>query len=362
MSYLRSYQEILDQIDSINPVEYQKSRNHLEGAVTKLSPYISRGVITLPQVRDRVLAQYTTEQSEKLIQELAWREYFQNVWWEKVDGIFSDLRFPRDNWQHDELVTAILNADTGITVMDDVIRNLYDTGYMHNHARLWLAAIATNIAGAHWHTMGKWLYYHLIDGDLASNFLSWQWVAGTSVSKQYTVNQDLINAWSSEQQDDTWLSLEREVTLTMPIPEHLTMHEPFNFVMEYPVSTAETVSGADVCLYTPWTLNPEWRKDDECRRVLVFDALWFDRYPVSPDVRDFIVRQGQTVIPNLEVYSGYIDDLPGVYNTNQLHLLNHQTNQHWPGHRDALERLYPSVTGYYQSFFAYWQAVLKQAS
>lgn len=362
MSYLRSYQEILDQIDSINPIEYAKTRNYLEGAVTRLSPYISRGVITLPQIRERVLSRYSEKDAEKLLQELAWREYFQNVWWEKVDDIFSDLRFPRHDWHHDELVTAILNADTGIAVMDEAIRNLYDTGYIHNHARLWLAAIATNIAGAHWHTMGKWLYYHLIDGDLASNFLSWQWVAGTSVAKRYTVNQDLINAWSTEQQHDTWLSLPREATLTMPIPEPLTMHEPFNFVMEYPVGTVETVSGADVCLYTPWTLSPEWRKDDECRRVLIFDSLWFDRYPISPDVRDFIVRQGQTVIPNLEVYSGYIDDLPGIYSASQLHLLNHQTNQHWPGHRDALERLYPSVTGYYPSFFAYWQAVQKQVS
>jgi deoxyribodipyrimidine photo-lyase len=361
MSYLRSYQEILNQIDAIDPVAYAQTRNHVNGAVTRLSPYISRGIITLPRVRERVLTQHSPDDCETLIHELAWREYFQNVWWEKVDEIFSDLRFSRSDWQTNDLLTTIVAAETGIVVIDEAIKKLYDTGYMHNHVRLWVAALACNLGRAHWHTMGKWLYYHLIDGDLASNFLSWQWVAGTSVSKRYTFCQSLINACSDVDQTSSWLDIKREDLLTMPIPAPLHLTESFTSVMEYPKGTIDTVSGTTVHLYTPWTLDPEWRTSEAgARKILVIDSRWFDRYPVSPTVLDYIVRQGQTVIPELEVYAGTIDQLPGVYEA-EIFMKNHQTNQHWPGVRDQVDRLFPAVTGYQPSFFKYWQQVQRTA-
>lgn len=361
MSYVLSYQEILNQIDAIDPVAYAKTRNHLDGAVTKLSPYISRGIITLTQVRDRLLQNHSLKDCEKLLQELAWREYFQQVWFEKGEAIFSDLRFPRDDWKHENLVSVIIDAATGITAIDESIKDLYNTGYMHNHARLWVAALATNLARAHWHTMGKWLYYHLIDGDLASNFLSWQWVAGTSINKRYAINQELINGCSSINQKDSWLAVERETFLEMTPPAQFLIAEPFVYEMEYPtVPDVPNVSGAIVHLYTPWTLDPIWRSADmsefQPRHILVIDPDWFDRYPVSSSVLDFIVRQGKTVIPKLEVFVGNPKELSGITEA-EVYFKNHPSNQAWPGYRDQQELLFPDVTGYYPSFFAYFKAV-----
>jgi deoxyribodipyrimidine photo-lyase len=136
MSFVRSYAEILDMIDEIDPVEYAKTRNHLSGAVTKLSPYITRGIIPLPLIRDRLLEKHAVKDCEKLIQELAWREYFQNVWHEKDDEIFADMRFPRDDWRHAGIVSAIADAATGVEVLDEGIKELYETGYAHNHMRM----------------------------------------------------------------------------------------------------------------------------------------------------------------------------------------------------------------------------------
>lgn len=74
-----TYQELLDRIDKIDPAEYARSRNFLNGAVTRLSPYISRGVIHTRTVYERVMARgYTFQEAEKLIQELAWRDYWQD--------------------------------------------------------------------------------------------------------------------------------------------------------------------------------------------------------------------------------------------------------------------------------------------
>lgn len=68
-------------IDSIDPIRYGKTRNHVDGAVTYLSPYISRGVVTIAQIRARVLARgYRPYQIESFLKELAWREYFLRVW------------------------------------------------------------------------------------------------------------------------------------------------------------------------------------------------------------------------------------------------------------------------------------------
>jgi deoxyribodipyrimidine photo-lyase len=255
----------------------------------------------------------------------------------------------------------MVDASTGIVAIDEAIKELYTTGYMHNHARMWVAALSSNLAKAHWHTMGKWLYYHLIDGDLASNFLSWQWVAGTSVNKRYTVNQSLINACSTQKQHTSWLSVEREALLDMTPPEQFTITEPFVFEMEYPVvPDVPSVSGAVVNLYTPWTLDPTWRQGEageySPRKILVIDPTWFDRYPVSVSVLDFIMRQGKTVMPKLEVFVGGPKDIPGILEA-EVYFKNHQTNQNWPGYRDAQELLFPKVTGYYPSFFAYWKAV-----
>ena len=51
---------------------------------------------------------------------------------------------------------------------------------MHNHARMWLASVACHLAGADWRAGAAWFQHHLLDGDLASNALSWQWVAGAA--------------------------------------------------------------------------------------------------------------------------------------------------------------------------------------
>lgn len=68
-------------MDNVNPVQYAKTRNFIDGAVTYLSPYISRGVISVKQVMETVFQKgYKSYQIEKFLQELAWREYFQRVW------------------------------------------------------------------------------------------------------------------------------------------------------------------------------------------------------------------------------------------------------------------------------------------
>ena len=88
MQFPTDYQSIIDRIDQFDPVLYSKTRNFLNGAVTYLSPYISRGTISLQQIKKSILDKgYKPYQVEKILQELAWREYFQRIWQMKGDGI-----------------------------------------------------------------------------------------------------------------------------------------------------------------------------------------------------------------------------------------------------------------------------------
>jgi deoxyribodipyrimidine photo-lyase len=69
---------------------------------------------------------------------------------------------------------------------------LYFSGYLHNHARLWLSSYLVHIRKVHWRAAAEWMYSHLIDGDIASNHLSWQWVAGTGSHKPYLFNAENV--------------------------------------------------------------------------------------------------------------------------------------------------------------------------
>lgn len=348
-------QELLEYIAVFDVLAYAKTRNHLSGTVSKLSPFITRGVITLPEIREVILQKHTPKDAEKFIQELAWREYWQQVWFAKGRAIFTDLRFPRDDWNHDDLVTAIVSGTTEIKVLDDAVSSLFKTGYMHNHVRMWLAMLACNVGKANWKNMSRWLYYHLIDGDLASNMLSWQWVAGTNAGKRYVANQEVINGCSDYKEPHTYLSIPREEVGEGKIPKVLQASTPFLLQTRYPSSDRCDQTAQTVFLYSPWTLNPDWRIGEEGERILLIEPIWFDEFPVSPHVLDFILTVARTQIPNIKVVVGNAKDFK-VTSAVQIRHQAYPMHEQWPGEADVEPRLFPQVRGYYSSFFKFWEA------
>ena len=152
------YQAIRNLITQIKPASYVKNRNYIDGDVTKLSPYISRGVISTKQIFDYVQQQeFDLKQIEHFIQELAWRDYWQQVWIVKKEAINKAIRQPQVDVQNYAIVQAIVEGTTQIDAIDKAIQNLYETGYMHNHLRMYSAAIACNIAKSHWLLPAKWM-------------------------------------------------------------------------------------------------------------------------------------------------------------------------------------------------------------
>jgi deoxyribodipyrimidine photo-lyase len=181
-------------IAGVRPSAYARTRNALDGAVSRLSPYLTHGFIGLGEVLAGVAARHALDVQHKFVFELGWRAYFRHVWQHRGDGILQSLHqgpLPDATYARD-MPADIRQADTGVPVIDQAVRTLYATGMLHNHARMWLASYVVHVRKVHWRSGADWLYGHLLDGDLASNHLSWQWVAGTGSRKPYLFNADNV--------------------------------------------------------------------------------------------------------------------------------------------------------------------------
>ncbi len=347
-----SYHDLLEKVANIDPVVYAETHNFTDGAVTRLSPYITRGVISLPFIRDKVLEKYSREQSFKFIQELAWREYFQRVWEVRGDDIFTDIRFAQSEVEHYGMPLVIADAASGISAVDAAVKELCEVGYMHNHARMTLASIICNLGHYGWWQPSQWMYYHLLDGDLASNSLSWQWVAGTSISKKYTTSQSLVNYWAHTNDCGTFIDFERDDFLDKPTPKRLEVTHDMTLETVLPDSDALPENMDRVLLYHLWHLDPQWRRDEEGVRILLLEPAHFEKHPVSEKVINFIIELARTNIPDIRVYVGNPADLGP---KERVFTRAYPAIAHWDVVTDQREYLFPEVSGYHKSFFAYWK-------
>jgi deoxyribodipyrimidine photo-lyase len=260
----------------VRPGDYARSRNALEGAVTCLSPYITHGLVSLPEVLAGVASKHSLDVQHKFVFELGWREYFRHVWAFRGEEIFESLReglLPQTSYSA-LLPADIRQAATGVPVIDTAVRTLYATGYLHNHARMWLASYVVHVRKVDWRIAADWLYGHLLDGDLASNHLSWQWVAGTGSSKPYLFNADNVSryapaAWHSPGSviDQSYEALDRLARQPVRHPrteqvattsgsnvEPLLLAEPPSDLGWAPPD-ATAVAGQEVWLVHPWNLG-----------------------------------------------------------------------------------------------------------
>ncbi len=342
-------------IEEINPIAYAKTRNFLTGAVTRLSPYLSRGVISLSQIQSSILKRYSAYQSEKLLQELAWREYYQRVWQAKGNLIFSDLKQEQPQAHHFQMQTAIVNASTGIQAIDEGISTLYQTGYMHNHLRMYTSMLSCNIGKAHWLQPSQWMYYHLLDGDLASNALSWQWVAGSFSSKKYVANQENINKYTGSKQMNTFLSIDYDGFEDLAVPDVLREKTTLSLSTILPESDLLDDQDKNVFIYNSYQLDPYWHSGESGQRILLLEPAHFEKYPVSEKVLSFIIELAKQNIPELKIFTGSFQELKKKFSNSTIYFKEHPLTQHYKGIQEPRKWMFPEVSGYFPSFFAYWK-------
>jgi len=169
---------------------YKRSRNfdlgpgHHRG-VSQLSPYVRRRLLLESEVIQAALDAHGPVVSERFIQEVFWRSYFKGwlelrptVWNQYRRGLAEDLSALETNSALSARVAAAESGRTGLKYFEAWVNELVTTGYLHNHARMWFASIWIFTLGLPWRVGADFFYRYLLDGDAASNTLSWRWVAG----------------------------------------------------------------------------------------------------------------------------------------------------------------------------------------
>ncbi len=307
-------------ITQIKPRAYASTRNFLNGAVTRLSPYITHGYVSLADIAPAIEAKYPAEECEKLLMEFGWREFFQHAWRHLGDGVLRDVKpglygvnystdFPAD----------IAEARTSIPVIDAAVRELYATGYLHNHARMWLASYVVHLRKVHWRAGADWMIAHLLDGDFGSNHLSWQWVAGTFSGKPYLFNAENVARYAP-----TWASAGTAIDTSYEALDEIAhsqktvsaqpsarkveaMFEPELFVQPADNLTnadarkTAPVLASEVTLIHPWDLAKPAVETNKKPRLGIIHAPFHAEFPWSQRRWHFVMTRMREVTDDIFV-------------------------------------------------------------
>ncbi|MEM1158172.1 MAG: FAD-binding domain-containing protein [Verrucomicrobiota bacterium] len=165
---------------------YSQRRNVVEAGhphVSRLSEAVKARLISEYEVASGILQQHAFKRAEKYVQEVYWRLYWKG-WLEWHPEVWTEYRSElsqvRDMLTEEQrrLYTVVQQGESGVKIMDRFAQELVETGYLHNHARMWFAGYWIHVCGLPWHLGADFFYRHLLDADPASNTLSWRWVAG----------------------------------------------------------------------------------------------------------------------------------------------------------------------------------------
>lgn len=167
---------------------YDTGRN-IPGAdlTSMLSPHLHWGELSPAQVWHAASAHEPGAGRDTFLGELLWHEFSANVLWHhpKTPNLPQRAEFGRLPWRQDRAgLRAWQRGQTGVPIVDAGMRQLWRTGWMHNRVRMITASFLIKHLLIDWVEGERWFWDTLVDGDLAVNAQSWQWVAGCGIDNQ----------------------------------------------------------------------------------------------------------------------------------------------------------------------------------
>ena len=207
--------------------------------VSYLSVHLRFGTVSIRQLVSYAQAQ-GGEGAETWLSELIWREFYQMVLWHRPDVVDKSFKPEFDALKWDdkpEWFQAWCEGRTGYPLVDAGMRQLNETGYMHNRLRMVVASFLTKDLGIHWFEGERYFAAHLNDYDLAANNGGWQWAASTGCDGQ------------------PWFRIFNPVTQSERFdPEG-------KFIRRY---VPELTKVPDKFIHAPWTMPEDKQQDSGC--------------------------------------------------------------------------------------------------
>lgn len=177
--------------------DYDETRNELEKSTTRLSAPIKYGIVSIREVARAFKG------NKGLLRQLIWRDFYAQILNAEPQVLGSALKEKYNNikWDgsHSDFVKWC-RGETGFPIVDAGMRELNNTGYMHNRARLIVASFLIKTLLVDWQKGEKYFATKLVDYDPASNNGNWQWVASTGADSQPYFR--IFNPWSQSKEHD----------------------------------------------------------------------------------------------------------------------------------------------------------------
>ena len=182
-----------------------------------LSPYIRYRLLSEEDIIKKTLSINSFTKTEKFIQEIYWRTYWKG-WLEHRPNVYDDYLMERNELlkklSNTSMYQKAINGETHLTFFNDWIKKLKEDGYLHNHVRMWFASIWIFTFDLPWQLGANFFMENLLDGDPASNTLSWRWVAGIQTKgKHYLARKNNIIKYGNIQINDNIKLNEQAVCL-----------------------------------------------------------------------------------------------------------------------------------------------------
>jgi deoxyribodipyrimidine photo-lyase len=196
------------------------------GNVSVLSPYLRHRLLREEEVLAAVLARHSLASAEKYVQEVFWRTYFKGhletrpaIWSRYRAALEQQVAAVEAGGGLAKAYRAAVEGRTGIDCFDAWVEELLETGYLHNHTRMWLASIWIFTLRLPWELGADFTLRHFLDGDPASNTLSWRWVGGLHTrGKTYLARRDNIAAHTDGRFSPKGLASEAPALEEEPMP------------------------------------------------------------------------------------------------------------------------------------------------
>ena len=163
-------------------LHYKEGRNFpAKTHVSRLSPFLHLGQISPNQAWYGSIEKHSGKNLDHFLSELGWREFSYSLLYHFPDLPSKNLqkRFDTFPWNDDSnRLERWKKGQTGYPIVDAGMRELWQTGYIHNRVRMIVGSFLVKNLLLHWHHGERWFWDCLVDADLANNSASWQWVAG----------------------------------------------------------------------------------------------------------------------------------------------------------------------------------------
>lgn len=222
----------LKQLNKIkNQKNYNKTRNSPTINTTLLSAYIKFGNISIREVFWKI--KNTLGMKNELITQLLWREFYYYIAFyfpEVLKGHNFNSKFDGIKWTNNKkLFNSWCNGETGYPIVDAGMKQLNETGFMHNRLRLITSNFLNRILGIDWRWGERYYATKLTDYDPAVNNGNWQWIASTGVDTK-PHSQRIFNPWTQSQKYDPDCSyIKKWLTNLQNIPnKHLHQWDKYN--------------------------------------------------------------------------------------------------------------------------------------